>query len=219
MTAEHRDPQAGFTLIELLIASVAGLILLFVVAGISMDAFRMAMLLNTRVTLNQDARVLFEILAFGGVQSGVNTTPAVQNYTFGLHGRRSSGAAGTGWAPPSDLMAKTVTATRLYRLALSPTDAVPDPAPTGSLLGPEITSFDIRCTGLNNPVVGCITSATVTMFGRLRSDTALVADGRLRELAIRLFDPYIFGNKFGSLEDSTVTFWTAFALLVDEHPT
>lgn len=218
MTAFSRRRQAGFTLIELLIASTAGLILMFVVTGIAMDAFRMAMLLHTRITLNREARILHQILTFGGVQAGINTTPAVQDYTFGLHGRRAASAAGTGWAPPTELMAKTSADVRLYRLALTPSDAAPAPAPTGSVLGPEITSFEVTCTALDEPVLGCAADASVTMFGRLRSDPTPVPNGRLREIPIRLFDPYIFANRFGSLEDSTITFWTAFTLLVDEHP-
>ena len=218
MTRRDKAARAGFTLIELLIASTAGLILLFVVTGTIMDAFRMANLLKARVALNQEARIAFEMLSHGGVQSGLNNVPATQDYVFGLAGRRSAGAAGSGWAPPTDLMAKTG-GTRLYQLALSPSDATPDPAPTGSLTGPSIPSFTLACSGLNDPVVGCATSTTVTMAGRLRNDPAIIADGRLREITLRLLDPYILGNRFGAIDDAVITYWMAFSLDVDEHPT
>lgn len=219
MTLDRGDDEAGFTLIELLIASTAGLILLFVVTGTAMDAFRMASLLKARVALNQEARVAFELLSFGGVQSGINNVPAIQDYTFGLLGRRSAGAAGTGWAPPTDLMAKTGAAARLYRLALSANDGPPSPAPAGSLLGPLIPSFDIACADTNDPVTGCAASNTVTLIGRLRDDPALIANGRLREITLRFIDPYVLGNRFGAIDDAVITFWTVLSLNVDEHPT
>lgn len=218
MTRRGDATQAGFTLIELLIASTAGLILLFVVTGTIMDAFRMANLLKARVALNQEARIAFEILSHGGVQTGLNNVPATQDYTFGLAGRRSAGAAGTGWAPPTDLMAKNG-GTRLYRLALSASDAAPDPAPAGSLTGPLIPTFTLACSGLNDPVIGCATSATVTMSGRLRADPVITTDGRLREITLRFLDPYVLGNRFGALDDAVITYWMAFSLDVDEHPT
>jgi prepilin-type N-terminal cleavage/methylation domain-containing protein len=218
MTRGREKRQDGFTLIELLMASTAGLILLFVVTGTIMDAFRMANLLKARVALNQEARIAVELLSFGGVQVGINNVTASQDYTFGLTGRRSAGAGGTGWAPPTDLMAKT-SSVRLYRLALSATDAVPDPAPAGSLLGPPIPDFTITCSGINDPVTGCATSSTVTMSGRLRGDPTITADGRLREVTLRLLDPYVLGNRFGSIDDAVITFWTVFSLDVDEHPT
>jgi prepilin-type N-terminal cleavage/methylation domain-containing protein len=218
MIRRSRARQDGFTLIELLIASTAGLILLFVVTGTIMDAFRMANLLKARVALNQEARIAVELLAFGGVQTGINNAPATQDYTFGLTGRRSAGAGGTGWAPPTDLMAKA-SGVRLFRLALSVTDAVPDPAPTGSLLSAPIPTFSIACSGVDDPVAGCATSTTVTMSGRLRSDPLITADGRLREVTLRLLDPYVLGNRFGSIDDATITYWTVFSLDVDEHPT
>lgn len=219
MIREGDGGEAGFTLIELLIASTAGLILLFLVAGTAMDAFRMANLLKARVALNQEARVAFELLSFGGVQSGINTAPATQDYTFGLLGRRSAGAAGTGWAPPADLMAKNGSAIRLYQLALAPDDSAPDPVPAGSLVGPLIPSFDVVCAGVNDPVTGCVGSATITMSGRLRGDPAITADGRLREITLRLLDPYILGNRFGAIDDAVITFWSVLSLNVDEHPT
>ena len=219
MTRNPGHGEAGFTLIELLIASTAGLILLFVVAGMAMDAFRMANLLKARVALNQEARVAFELLSFGGGQTGLNNAPATQNYTFGLLGRRSAGAAGTGWAAPADLMAKNGTGTRLYQLALSANDGAPDPAPAGSLVGPLIPSFEINCTGVSDPVAGCAASTTVTMIGRVRSDPTIIADGRLREITVRFLDPYILGNRFGALGDAIITFWTVLPLNIDEHPT
>lgn len=218
MTRRRGGGQDGFTLIELLIASTAGLILLFVVTGTIMDAFRMANLLKARVALNQEARIAVELLSFGGVQTGINNAPATQDYTFGLTGRRDVGAAGTGWAAPADLMAKT-SGLRLYRLALSATDAIPNPAPAGSLLGPPIPAFAIACSGTNDPVAGCAANATVTMSGRLRGDPLITADGRLREVTLRLLDPYVLGNRFGSIDDAVITFWTVFSLDVDEHPT
>jgi prepilin-type N-terminal cleavage/methylation domain-containing protein len=219
MRRDRDADEAGFTLIELLIASTAGLILLFVVTGTVMDAFRMANLLKARVALNQEARVAFELLTFGGVQSGINNAPATQDYTFGFLGRRSAGAAGTGWAPPTDLMAKSGAAVRLYQLALSTNDTAPSPAPAGSLLGPLIPSFDIACAGASDPVAGCAASATITMLGRLRDDPAIISDGRLREITLRLIDPYVLGNRFGAIDDAVITFWTVLPLNVDEHPT
>ena len=79
MIRRSRARQDGFTLIELLIASTAGLILLLVVTGTIMDAFRMANLLKARVALNQEARIAVELLSFGGVQTGINNAPATQD--------------------------------------------------------------------------------------------------------------------------------------------
>ena len=211
--------ERGFTLIELLVASTVGLLLVLIVTGILMDAFRFATLLSARVSLNQEGRVAADMLGLGGPQAGINNTPAIQDFTFGLMGRQSTGAGGTGWAPPSGLMALNGTSTPLYRLVLPPDDSAPDPSPTGSLFGPSRPTFTIDCDGADDPVGGCTSAATATLSGRLRSSPGIVSTGRVREITLRFIEPYVLSNRFGSLDDSTITFWTGVLLLVDDHPT
>jgi Tfp pilus assembly protein PilW len=216
---KHDALQAGFTVIELLVASTLGLGLMVVVSSIFFDAVRIADGLRSQLALNRDARVMFEILAYGAVQSGFNNTPATQDYVFGLRWRRSSGASGTGWGAPSSLIETTGGGTqREYRLALSPTDAAPDGPPAGTLRSQEIPGFDVTCTGVDTPVQGCSSGSTKRMKGYLQRDPGLTSTGRLREVTLNLLDPYGISIKSATQLDISAIYWTVFTLNVDQNP-
>lgn len=225
--------QVGFTVIELMVASTVSLILMLTLMSIVLQAVQTAEGMHARIMMNQEAREIFDILAFGGPKVGINNTTVTHDYSFGLRGRRN-GALNGGWAEPGAqnagapgvlgaLMAWDANgATRLYRFALSASEASANGLPSSGFYSQPINAIQMTCIADSQPVQGCTdANGTVAVTGRLQADPSvrvppLARLVRLREVALQIFDPFSSLNKRASFSEVSGVYWTGFTMNVDQ---
>lgn len=218
-----------------MVASTVSLILMLALLSIILEAIQTAEGMHTRVMMNQEAREIFDVLAFGGPKTGVNNTPTASvdhNYSFGLRGRRDGTLSG-GWAEPQAqgsgqpgspgaLMAWNADHTaRLYRFALPAGDAWADGLPSTGFYSQPINALEMACTSVSQPVQDCAGSTgSVTVAGKLRADPGVGARSytnltSLREVVLQIFDPFSTKNTRASFSEVSGVYWTSFTMNVD----
>jgi len=185
--------QRGFTIIELMVAMTVGLLLMSVLGAIYFSAMRTMDTVLQRISMNRQAREMFDILAMGGARptadinntnTGLVTTPASvdnHNYAFGIRGRSTHVVNRTGWSVPTHIMT-LVDGVGQYSLGLPSNGG--DPESTVAFAGysnPIVSSeyvgvgngITVNCVDDDSPIGGCTQNQVLTLHGYLRSDITL----------------------------------------------
>jgi len=198
--------QDGFTIIELMVAMTVGMMLMVVLGGIYFDSVRQAESITQKLTMNREAREIFDIISMGGRRDSINShasdtnIPDKHDYIFGLRGRKYYPGAShppgdyPSWGVPDSILAinSSLPSKTLFRVGLPRNTDVPevdtsDPLKSNS----PITSSEYQsgndgisatCTDVDFPFSGCENAGDVIVIrGYVRmdvkyNDTALKDD-------------------------------------------
>ncbi|MCP5142035.1 MAG: hypothetical protein H6980_06770 [Gammaproteobacteria bacterium] len=145
-----------------MVAATIGLGLLLVIFGFLVQALRMSEIMISRVNLNAEARLAFDLVANGGV---INGAPPEE-----VAGIRGSGDIGNGVLSPGGAA--------VGRMAQK---LVIDAGATGALESTELNA-PIICDAAGSPHPDCVVAGEATIRGYLASDAGI--DATVRNLTI-----------------------------------
>ncbi|MEO5369652.1 MAG: prepilin-type N-terminal cleavage/methylation domain-containing protein [Magnetococcus sp. DMHC-1] len=203
----HSKHQAGFTLPELMMVGSLSLLLMLALFQIVSDAQHMSEIINGRITLNQTAREIFDMLMDGGVRAeGADAVEA--DRIEGYHGRHDD---------PFAIAAPQLTRPA-FRLRFA--RAVPA-ADADSLFSRSYPALAIGCTAAQSPLSSCIGVANLNVDGYIdnfASNGIRTVNGN-RELTFTVINPPHVPRANGAgrftAQEYSDTFWTVFTLNVD----
>jgi len=224
--------QRGFTIIELMVAMTVGLLLMSVLGAIYLSAMRTMDTVLQRISMNRQAREMFDILAMGGARptaninntsTGTVTTPASvdnHNYAFGIRGRSTHAVTRTGWSVPTHIMT-LVNGVEQYTLGLPSNGGNPETTVASADYSNPIVSSEyvgdgngitVTCADTDSPIGGCAQNQTSTLHGYLRSNINLTNARDVNgtnivaiRLALLLVNPYSYNILFNNNKTDITT--------------